>query len=127
MSETDIAVPAAPQQRVIGRPFQPGQSGNPAGRKPGSRSRLAHEYLTAMCEDFIKHGPQVIEQVRREQPAVWLKLQADILPKDINLSVAVDPVEFASRFKTAMELLGNAEEPPKPRRQLRIINADRRR
>lgn len=35
---TENAENVAQKQRVIGRPFQPGQSGNPKGKKPGTIS-----------------------------------------------------------------------------------------
>jgi hypothetical protein len=39
------------------------------------------------------------------------------MPKNVNLSVALDPVDFASRFRSAREMLGNVE-PPRLRRPL---------
>ena len=39
VSERTTAVSAAGKQRVRGRPFRPGRSGNPAGRRPGSLNR----------------------------------------------------------------------------------------
>src|SRR5260221_1731168 len=81
------AVSAAPQQRVIGRPFRPGESGNPHGRKPGSHAKYGQAYRDAMHEDFMEHGVAVIRKVRREKPEVWLRLQADLLPKDFNFTL----------------------------------------
>ena len=76
------------------KPFQPGQSGNPAGRKVGSRVRLSEAFLAALCEDFVEHGKDVIEAVRTEKPDQYLKVIASILPKQIE--VAVDPFEGMS-------------------------------
>src|SRR5215212_3631689 len=39
----------APEQR--GRPFQPGQSGNPTGRPPGSKNKLAEAFLRELASD----------------------------------------------------------------------------
>ncbi len=41
-----------------------------------------------------------------------------LLPRDINLNLSIDPAEFAGRFRSALELLGN-EPLPKQRRLLR--------
>ncbi len=41
----------------------------------------------AVESDFGKLGPAVIEKVRTDRPAVYLKIVASLLPKDINLSV----------------------------------------
>ncbi len=35
----------------------------------------------------MEHGVAVIRKVRREKPEVWLRLQADLLPKDFNFTL----------------------------------------
>lgn len=43
--------------RGPGRPFQPGQSGNPAGRPPGSKNRFSaafHEVVGAQFENLLR-------------------------------------------------------------------------
>jgi hypothetical protein len=60
--------------------FKPGESGNPAGRRRGSRNRLNERFLDAMCEDFDQHGRAVIERVRTDSPAVYLRVVARLLP-----------------------------------------------
>jgi hypothetical protein len=76
------------------KPFQPGQSGNPAGRKPGSRGKLSEAFLAALCEDFAEHGRETIERVRNEKPDAYLKVIASILPKQID--VTTDPFDGMS-------------------------------
>ena len=68
-------------------PWQPGQSGNPAGRPKGARSKLGEAFLEAMHEDFHEHGASVIERVRIEKPDQYLKVVASILPKDLNVNI----------------------------------------
>jgi hypothetical protein len=75
----------APKQQ-IGIPFKPGQSGNPAGRPKGARSKLGTLFLEQMLEDFTTHGAKVIEDVRNEKPDQYLKVVASILPKEIEPS-----------------------------------------
>ena len=38
--------------RAIGRPFKPGQSGNPRGRPKGSRHKLSERFFAELCEDW---------------------------------------------------------------------------
>jgi Family of unknown function (DUF5681) len=56
--------------------WQPGQSGNPAGRTRGSRNKLSEAVICALLRDFSRHGEKAIAKVRREQPGVWLKVIA---------------------------------------------------
>ena len=51
------------------KPNKPDQSGNPTGRPKGSRSKVPEAFITAMNDDFAKHGVGIIEKVRTEKPA----------------------------------------------------------
>jgi len=64
-------------------PREDGQfkAGNP-GRPKGSRNKITKEFLDALAADFEIHGAVVIEKVRRERPDVYLKLIAQLVPRD---------------------------------------------
>ena len=72
--------------------WQPGQSGNPAGRPRGSRNALSEEVICALLRDFRKHGEKAIAKVRRDQPGVYLKVIALLIPRE-------DKVEHRNRVK----------------------------
>jgi hypothetical protein len=62
--------------------WQPGVSGNPAGRLRGSRNRLSEAVICALLRDFSIHGEKAIAKVRRTQPAAYLKILALLVPRE---------------------------------------------
>src|SRR5262245_15246933 len=62
--------------------WQPGVSGNPAGRLRGSRNKLSEEVICALLRDFREHGQKAIAKVRRTQPAAYLKVLALLVPRE---------------------------------------------
>jgi Family of unknown function (DUF5681) len=62
--------------------WQPGVSGNPAGRTRGSRNKLSEEVICALLRDFRQHGQKAVAQVRRTQPAAYLKILALLVPRE---------------------------------------------
>ena len=67
--------------------FKPGESGNPKGRPKGARNRLGTQFLEALEADFNQNGPQAIALVREKKPEVYMRVVADLLPKEANINV----------------------------------------
>ena len=76
----DLTVPKQAETK-----FRKGQSGNPAGRPKGARSRLCEDFLKALHEDFQKHGVKAIEAVRIEKPEVYFNGVVKLLPQQFGL------------------------------------------
>ena len=70
-----------------------GLSGNPAGRPRGSRNALSEEVICALLRDFRKHGEKAIAKVRRDQPGIYLKVLALLIPRQ-------DKLEHTNTIKT---------------------------
>src|SRR5262245_37157680 len=68
-------------------PFQGGRSGNPVGAPVGSRHRqqLNGEFIAALLRDFRQGGAKAIERVRRMQPAVYMKICALLVPREMKI------------------------------------------
>jgi hypothetical protein len=68
-------------------PWKKGERGNPhyAGRAKGSRNKINQDYIDAFCREFEKHGEAVFAEVRKKMPHVWLKLAAELLPKQVQV------------------------------------------
>ena len=68
--------------------WQPGVSGNPAGRLRGSRNALSEEVICALLRDFRQHGQKAVARVRRTQPAAYLKILALLVPREMKVEHA---------------------------------------
>ena len=88
------------------KPFKPGQSGNPKGRPKGARNRLGTQFLEALEADFNQFGPQAIALVREKKPEVYIKVVADLLPKEANINVEAGEA-FVELWKKISDGLGD--------------------
>lgn len=68
--------------------FQPGQSGNPAGRPKGSKNRYT-QMRDAFLDAFDQMGgTDGLVKWAMEDPKAFYDLAVRILPKDINLNTS---------------------------------------
>ena len=63
------------------RPFRPG---NP-GRPKGSKNKYAEQFWADLQAEWEIGGRAVIKRVMAEEPAKFLAVAANVLPKDVNV------------------------------------------
>ena len=69
--------------------FKKGHDGGP-GRPKGSKNKITELYLDILRKDIVEHGEEVLERVRKEQPAVYIKLPAALVPRDLDVKYSGD-------------------------------------
>ena len=99
----------APEPKKTGNlmTWKPGQSGNPAGRPRGARSKLSEGFLDALQVDFEKNGPAVIETVRQKDPTAYLKVVANLMPAKLEaqLEAKIDVEHHFSDTNSIADIL----------------------
>ncbi len=69
--------------------FKPGNKAG-KGRRKGSKNKITELYLDILRKDIAEHGEEVLERVRKEQPAVYIKLPAALVPRDLDVKYSGD-------------------------------------
>jgi hypothetical protein len=70
--------------------FQPGQSGNPAGRPKGSKNKLSEDFLHKLYVVFQESGGEAIRRMCAEHPSDFVRVLAGLVPKELLLEVATE-------------------------------------
>jgi hypothetical protein len=83
MTEAQTAAPDDTGGKQKDTRFKPGQSGNPAGRPKGARSKLSDDFFKALAEDFGTHGIAAIVAMRSERPGEYAKMIAGLMTKEV--------------------------------------------
>ena len=63
------------------KPAKPGECRNPGGKPKGARNELSDSFVKTLARDFHAHGQAAIERLREENPAIYIKIIADMMPK----------------------------------------------
>src|SRR5262247_816716 len=77
-------VPQVINGRINGR-FAPGYSGNPGGSPEAARKALNKDTILEMHRAFNIGGRKAIQQVMKNQPAVFLKLLVLLVPREMQV------------------------------------------
>src|SRR3954463_1869262 len=77
--------PAERQQRGL-KPFLPGESGNPAGRKVGSKNRFTEDFWRDLHTVWQEHGLQAMRDMVLTDPAKFVTVAAHLIPTEVEVS-----------------------------------------
>ena len=129
------AIPAKPDRGLA--PFAPLAEGSQAaerdcagrfvtgnnggGRKRGSRNRLTETFLAAIEGDFAEHGADVLEKLRTDDPAAYLRIIASLVPRGLILKREQEPDFSDMTDEELAEMFGRAFRNRKIRRDLDML------
>jgi Family of unknown function (DUF5681) len=100
------------KERLAGlKPWQPGESGNPAGRPVGARSKLSEEFLQNFYEEWQKHGPAALEWVANNDQSTFVRCAAALIPKNLNVETNNVVYHIADHPLTAEEWVAKYCDP----------------
>lgn len=74
-------------------PWQPGQSGNPAGRPKGARSKLEEVFLRDLLEHWEANGNEAIAAACEKDPVGYVKVVASLMPKKVDPDGALEGID----------------------------------
>lgn len=95
--------------------FAPGNRASP-GRPKGARSRLSESFLTDLEKIWAERGPEVLQKLVTEKPAILARIVAGLQPKQVEVKEgAFDQFDDDSLADLAAQLRGAASAPSSDR------------
>ena len=68
-----------------------GQSGNPAGRPPGARSRYSEQFFRDLHAEWEVSGAAALRRLAETDPGAYLRLYAGLMSKVVHQEPEPDP------------------------------------
>ena len=73
----------------VGKPtrWPPGQSGNPAGKPPGTRTAFSQGFIRDFARVWAEEGLDAVRKVAKKSPEAFVAIAARICPNDVRLTL----------------------------------------
>jgi hypothetical protein len=71
------------RKQPIGTPWQPGQSGNPAGRPKGAKSQFTEDFWRDIRDAWQTGGADCIKRMMRDMPDKFVVVAASKIPQEV--------------------------------------------
>ena len=74
-----------PNLAKVGNPtrWPPGQSGNPAGKPPGTRTAFSQGFIRDFALVWAEEGLEAVRKVVKKSPEAFVAIAARICPNDV--------------------------------------------
>ena len=78
-----------PNLAEVGKPtrWPPGQSGNPAGKPPGTRTAFSQGFIRDFALVWAEEGLEAVRKVAKKSPEAFVAIAARICPNDVRLTL----------------------------------------
>jgi Family of unknown function (DUF5681) len=67
--------------------WPPGQSGNPAGKPPGTRTSFSQGFIRDFALVWAEEGLEAVRKVAKKSPEAFVAIAARICPNDVRLTL----------------------------------------
>ena len=74
-----------PNLAKVGKPtrWPPGQSGNPAGKPPGTRTAFSQGFICDFALVWAEEGLEAVRKVAKKSPEAFVAIASRICPNDV--------------------------------------------
>ena len=69
------------------KPWKPGQSGNPAGKPPGTRHAFSQGFIRDFALVWQEEGLEAVRKVARKSPETFVAIAAKVCPSDVRVTL----------------------------------------